>query len=284
MAANTLRPTDNPRRANVPREVVAPVHAVLPEPVAVAPPEPEPAPPKRERTRKQPVLVTDYRPRSAWSLFSLLDRMTSIDGLFREGLPVRFLPHMLFIMLLTLLYIGNTHYGNRMNRNIQRLKQETEDLRADYTTLKSDYMEASKQSEVARKVAAFGLVESSSPPFRISVPTGHLDAAELELMPVLTADTLAARAARDSAAAQRNDMLAGRRRSIGVGTDVDSGPEIIAPPQALAGDSVDSNVPAQSTKASAQKNKPNHREKAQKSISPHKTKQAVKQGVSAHSR
>ena len=284
MAANTLRPTDNPRRVNVPREVVAPVSEVLPEPVAVAPPEPEPAPPKRERTRKQPVPVTDYRPRSAWSLFSLLDRMTSIDGLFREGLPVRFLPHMLFIMLLTLLYIGNTHYGNRMNRNIQRLKQETEDLRADYTTLKSDYMEASKQSEVARKVAAFGLVESSSPPFRISVPTGHLDAAELELMPVLTADTLAARAARDSAAAQRNDMLAGRRRSIGVGTDVDSGPEIIAPPQALAGDSVDSNVPAQSTKASAQKNKPNHREKAQKSISPHKTKQAVKQGVSAHSR
>ena len=284
MAANTLRPTDNPRRANVPREVVAPVPEVLPEPVAVAPPEPEPAPPKRERTRKQSAPVADSRPRSAWSLFSLLDRMTSIDGLFREGLPVRFLPHMLFIMLLTLLYIGNTHYGNRMNRNIQRLKQETEDLRADYTTLKSDYMEASKQSEVARKVAAFGLVESSSPPFRISVPTGHLDAAELELMPVLTADTLAARAARDSAAAQRNDMLAGRRRSIGVGTDVDSGPEIIAPPQALAGDSVNSNVPAQSIKTSAQKNKPNHSEKAQKSISPHKTKQAVKQGVSAHSR
>ena len=115
-------------------------------------------------------------------------------------------------MLLTLLYIGNTHYGNRMNRNIQRLKQETEDLRADYTTLKSDYMEASKQSEVARKVAAIGLVESSSPPFRITVPAGHLDAAELELMPVLTADTLAARAARDSTAAQRADSLAGRRR------------------------------------------------------------------------
>ena len=89
-------------------------------------------------------------------MFSLLDRVTSMDGLFREGLPVRYLPHVLFMMFLTLLYIGNTHYGNRMNRNIQRLKLETEDLRADYTTLKSDYMEASKQSEVARKVAAYG--------------------------------------------------------------------------------------------------------------------------------
>ncbi|GAC1370621.1 MAG: hypothetical protein NVSMB30_09510 [Hymenobacter sp.] len=154
--------------------------------------------------------------------------------MFREGLPVRFLPHLLFVMLLTLLYIGNTHYGNRMNRSIQRLKQETEDLRADYTTLKSDYMEASKQSEVARKVASFGLVESSSPPFRITVPTGHLDAAELELMPVLTADTLAARAARDSAAVQRADALAGRRRFPA--SAADSGPEIIAPPQPLDGD------------------------------------------------
>ncbi|RYY16527.1 MAG: hypothetical protein EOO36_11040, partial [Cytophagaceae bacterium] len=70
----------------------------------------------------------------------------------------------------------------------------------------------SKQSEVARKVAAIGLVESSSPPFRIVVPAGRLDEAELEDMPVLTADTLAARAARDSAAAQRADSLLGRSR------------------------------------------------------------------------
>ena len=287
MAANTLRPSDSPRRANVPREVAAPAPELLPEPAAVAlpEPEPEPAPKKRERPRRPEVPETESRPRSAWSIFSLLDRMTSVDGLFREGLPVRFLPHLLFVMLLTLLYIGNTHYGNRMNRNIQRLKQETEDLRADYTTLKSDYKEASKQSEVARKVAAFGLVESSSPPCRITVPTGHLDAAELELMPVLTADTLAARAARDSAAAQRNDVLAGRR-NLAAGTDVDSGPEIIAPPQALNGDSVGSTAPTQPAAAPrpTRHTKPDHKNTVQKSTTAHKSKQAVKQGVKAHSR
>ncbi|MBD2722635.1 FtsL-like putative cell division protein [Hymenobacter armeniacus] len=234
MASNTLRPSDGPRRANVPRELVVPEPAVVPEAVVEElPPAPEPAPEPAKRPRRP---APEPRPRSSWSLFSLLDRVTSVDGLFREGLPVRYLPNLLFIMLLTLLYIGNTHYGNRMNRSIQRLKQETEDLRADYTTLKSDYMEASKQSEVARKVAAFGLVESSSPPFRITVPSGHLDAAELELMPVLTADTLAARAARDSAAALQADLLAGRKR--GTVSSEDSGPEIIAPPQPLNGDSV----------------------------------------------
>jgi len=240
MAANTFRPNDAPRRANVPRPVSAPEPEVVPAPIAV--PEPEPVAikeKKRKKERPAPVEAEEQPervPRSSWSIFSLLDRMTSVDGLFREGLPVHYLPHLLFVMLLTLLYIGNTHYGNRMNRNIMRLKQETEDLRADYTTLKSDYMEASKQSEVARKVAAFGLVESSSPPFRITVPAGHLDAAELELMPVLTADTLSARAARDSIAAHIADSLAGRQRRLAAG-DEDDGPEIIgAPPQELEGD------------------------------------------------
>ena len=234
MATNTLRPTDSPRRANVPRDAPAPEQLAEPPVEARSEPEPAPVPHVEKRVRKP---TPEAVPRTTWSLFSLLDRVTSVDGLFREGLPVRFLPHLLFVMVLTLLYIGNTHYGNRMNRSIQRLKQETEDLRADYTTLKSDYMEASKQSEVARKVAAFGLVESSSPPFRITVPAGHLDAAELELMPVLTADTLAARADRDSAVALRNDMLAGRRRVPMSDDAADAGPEIIAPPQALSGDS-----------------------------------------------
>ncbi|MFM8741301.1 MAG: FtsL-like putative cell division protein, partial [Cytophagales bacterium] len=44
-----------------------------------------------------------------------------------------------------------------------------EDLRADFTTLKSDVMFASKQSEVARRVKSMGLVESLTPPYKIVV-------------------------------------------------------------------------------------------------------------------
>ncbi|MBF9237899.1 hypothetical protein I2I05_10885 [Hymenobacter sp. BT683] len=278
MATNTLRPSNTPRRANVPREVPAPEPEVLPEPVVAEVPEPAPEPaPARETKPRKP--KKEPRPRSSWSLFSLLDRVTSVDGLFREGLPVRFLPHLLFVMLLTLLYIGNTHYGNRMNRNIHRLKQETEDLRADYTTLKSDYMEASKQSEVARKVAAFGLVESSSPPFRISVPAGRLDAAELELMPVLTADTLAARAARDSAAALQSDIAAGRRREATLGEE-DSGPEIIAPLQSLDGDTTAAGAPAEPARRAA----PTTNSKTPKGASRPKAKTTDKQDARAKSR
>jgi hypothetical protein len=104
------------------------------------------------------------------SLFKLLDKYTNVDFLFQEGVPTKYLPHVLFLTVITLFYIGNTHYAEKTIRKIAKIKVETEDLRADYTTLKSDYMGASKQSEVARNVAPLGLVESSSPPFQVIVP------------------------------------------------------------------------------------------------------------------
>ncbi|GAB3289647.1 FtsL-like putative cell division protein [Hymenobacter tenuis] len=218
MAVNTVKPANTPR-VNAPREVAP----IAPEPVRPLEPEPAPAP----RPAKAPRMPRPAaQKRSTWSVFSLLERVTRLDGLFREGLPVRFLPHLLFVMFLTLVYIGNTHYATRMNRSIQKLKLETEDLRADYTTLKSDYMEASKQSEVARKVAAYGLMESSSPPFRISVPAGRLDEAELDMLPVLTADSVAAMTARAKA-----DSL--RRAS---GPSVGDSVEVGAPPVPIGTD------------------------------------------------
>ncbi|MFN4945187.1 MAG: FtsL-like putative cell division protein, partial [Chryseotalea sp.] len=52
---------------------------------------------------------------------------------------------------------------------INHIQAEVEDLRADYTTLKSDLMFASKQSEVAKKVNNLGLKESLTPPTKVVV-------------------------------------------------------------------------------------------------------------------
>lgn len=111
-----------------------------------------------------------FKRRKGFSIFGLLEKYASVDALFEEGVPLKYLPRILFLTLLTLFYIGNTHYAEKTLRRIDKVKVETEDLRADYTTLKSDYMEASKQSEVARNVAPFGLEESSSPPYQVIVP------------------------------------------------------------------------------------------------------------------
>ena len=123
---------------------------------------------RRSNTQRGETPVVEERVKGT-SIFHLVDRFTRMDVLFQDGVPVRFLPVILFLMVVALFYIGNTHYAEKTIRKIDKIKIETEDLRADYTTLKSDYMEASKQSEVGRKVAPAGLVESSSPPYQIEV-------------------------------------------------------------------------------------------------------------------
>ena len=72
-------------------------------------------------------------------------------------------------MLLGLLYISNTHHAEKTVRRIDQVQTDVEDLRADYTTLKSDLMFASKQSEVARKVRPLGLKESLIPPTKVAI-------------------------------------------------------------------------------------------------------------------
>ena len=110
---------------------------------------------------------------SGSSLFSGIEKRLNLESYFEEGFPVQYLPKILFVMMLGLLYISNTHYSEKTVRQINTVQADVEDLRADYTTLKSDLMFASKQSEVARKVKALGLKESLKPPFKIEVEEGE---------------------------------------------------------------------------------------------------------------
>ncbi len=102
-------------------------------------------------------------------IFSRIEGSVRIESYFEEGFPVHHLPKILFFVLLGILYISNTHYGEKTIRKINSIQAEVEDMRADYTTLKSDLMFASKQSEVARKVKDLGLRESLTPPFKVTV-------------------------------------------------------------------------------------------------------------------
>jgi hypothetical protein len=109
----------------------------------------------------------------ARGVFAGLERRLRLEDYFEGGFPVKYLPKILFVMVLGLIYISNTHYGEKTVRKINNLQAEVEDLRADYTTLKADLMFASKQSEVAKKVRDLSLKESLKPPFKVEVPEGE---------------------------------------------------------------------------------------------------------------
>lgn len=102
------------------------------------------------------------------SFFSLVENYLNVNPWFEGGLPVKYLPHVLYVSLLGILYIGNNHYAERTIRKIDKLQIEVENLRADYTTMKADYMFDSKQSEVSKKVEPYDLMESQNPPYKIN--------------------------------------------------------------------------------------------------------------------
>jgi hypothetical protein len=107
------------------------------------------------------------------NIFSIIERGVKVEKIFEEGIPVKYLPHILYVAAIMIFYIGNSHYAERTIRQIDKLKVEVDDFRADYTTLKSDLMFASKQSEVAKRVASLGIEESSQPPYKILLKEGE---------------------------------------------------------------------------------------------------------------
>jgi cell division protein FtsL len=77
---------------------------------------------------------------------------------------VRNVPFFLFLSLLAVLYIYNGHHADKTVRNINKVSKQLKELQYEYKTLKSEVMFRSKQSELAKAVAPFGLKELITPP------------------------------------------------------------------------------------------------------------------------
>jgi hypothetical protein len=86
---------------------------------------------------------------------------------------LRFLPFLIFISLLAVLYIANGYYAESKMRRQNKLTEELKELRSEYLITKSDLMFVSKQSEVAKSVAVLGLKESVEPPKKIIVSVSN---------------------------------------------------------------------------------------------------------------
>ena len=78
---------------------------------------------------------------------------------------MRNLPFFLFLAALAVVYIYNGHYADNVVRDINRTSKELKELQYEYKTLKSEVMFRSKESELARAVAPFGLKELTAPPY-----------------------------------------------------------------------------------------------------------------------
>lgn len=74
-----------------------------------------------------------------------------------------------FLSALALFYIANSYYAESTSRNIDEVSRELKELQYEYVSTKSELMQAGKQSEIARKMAPSGMVESIEPVKKIIV-------------------------------------------------------------------------------------------------------------------
>ena len=84
---------------------------------------------------------------------------------------VRNVGFLLFLAALAVVYIYNGHYADKISRDLNRTNKEVKELQYEYKTLKSEVMFRSKESELAKAVAPFGLRELTQPPFVLNDST-----------------------------------------------------------------------------------------------------------------
>ncbi|MDZ4847505.1 MAG: FtsL-like putative cell division protein [Chitinophagales bacterium] len=79
------------------------------------------------------------------------------------------MPYFLFLVVLAMVYISNTHTVEGTIRSIDKMKTELKEVRWNFMATKSDLMYKSKQTEVAKAVEEMGLKEITSPPIKIEI-------------------------------------------------------------------------------------------------------------------
>lgn len=102
-----------------------------------------------ENTPKQVEKGKKQRKKSNISLLNTINRM---DNLIENGLPTNYIPHMIFVAMLGIFYIGNSHFAENMIRQTNKLESQVENLRSNYTSRKVEFMYASKQSEILKSI------------------------------------------------------------------------------------------------------------------------------------
>ncbi|MFN8153932.1 MAG: FtsL-like putative cell division protein [Bacteroidia bacterium] len=98
-------------------------------------------------------------------------RFVNVFGYFDRKAVMSFMPFLMFLFLLAIVYIGNSYYAEKTIRDIDRTEKEIRELRSEFITARSELMYRSKLTEVAASIAPKGVKESTVAPRKIMVHT-----------------------------------------------------------------------------------------------------------------
>ena len=91
------------------------------------------------------------------------------EGVVSKEAATEMMPFLIFLSVLCMLYIANSHMAVKNVRKIDQLSKEVKELSWEYKSLKADLMFKSKLTEVAKKVDTLGIKVLTEPPKKIIV-------------------------------------------------------------------------------------------------------------------
>lgn len=109
---------------------------------------------KRTKKKEENKLISESKKEKSRSSFNL-------ENAFDTGLSIKYIPHLIYVAILGIIYISNSHSAETMIRKLNKLETQVENLRSDYSSLEVDYTSSGVQSEItARAKEELNLVEN----------------------------------------------------------------------------------------------------------------------------
>ena len=121
-----------------------------------------------EEEQEQEEIEAPRPPRKEGSTTAFF-RKLFMEGVVSKESATDMLPYIVFLCVLGMVYIANSHMAMKNIRDIDRLSKEVKELSWEYKSLKSDLMFKSKLTEVAKKVDTLGIKELVEPPKKIVI-------------------------------------------------------------------------------------------------------------------
>ncbi|MEY2793494.1 MAG: hypothetical protein RJA76_1486 [Bacteroidota bacterium] len=98
-----------------------------------------------------------------------LDMIFNLDHITNGEIPLKWVYRIVYIAFLILVYIYYTMLADGKIHQIAKETAELEEIRADYTTQKAEYMKMGKQSFLANEVKKYGMEPTLIPATKIVI-------------------------------------------------------------------------------------------------------------------
>jgi len=116
---------------------------------------------------ENPFLNTDIDPQT------VMDNTTPEESTSQQDAPIPMWSWVKFALVgfaLMLFYIYNSHHANKAIRKKEQLIKELKELHSERISLESQTTNASKQSELSKRLEGSGLKEITTPPIKLTKP------------------------------------------------------------------------------------------------------------------